>query len=378
MNNLGVYIHIPFCVQKCLYCDFYSLPGALDKAKEYIDKACGQSEQLSAFCRDRVCDSIYVGGGTPSILPPEEISRLIGTVRRCFGATETCEITVECNPGTVSRESFEVYKSCGVNRISLGVQSYRDETLARIGRIHRFSDALDAVDAAHAAGIGNVSCDLMYALPGQTEREIVDAFERLSARGIRHVSLYGLKIEENTPFAGMKLRLPDEEEQAKTYLSSVALFEKHGFYQYEISNFAVRGYESRHNLRYWNREEYLGIGPAAHSFFDGVRFCSGRDLEGYLANGDFTLSSPFYVEKERISQKEAREEELMLSLRLTSGYSLDLLYANTANRKQCELYVHQLMRSGLAVVSDGRLILTPEGMLVSNSVISDLLLLYGA
>ena len=375
MNKLGLYIHIPFCRRKCAYCDFYSLSGAAEAAGPYIEKVCGQLKSLSALCVDRVCDTVYIGGGTPTILPTALIERLVGCIRENYAIPPDPEITIEANPATVTEESLMRFRAAGINRISFGVQTRNDDTLERIGRLHTFDEACASVELARKAGFDNVSADLMYALPGQRADEIARAYRALKDLGVKHFSLYGLKIEENTPFGKDKsLVLPDEDAQCALYLQSVENFEKDGYIQYEISNFALQGYESRHNLRYWTREEYLCFGPAAHSFFNGERFAIPRDFEGYLRCEDFSPDSPIYTDRRKIGAAEAREEELMLSLRLTRGYPLEALFERAHDRKKTERYLSDLERNLLAVRAEGRFSLTPRGMLLSNSIISDLLL----
>ena len=376
MNNLGLYIHIPFCLQKCRYCDFYSLPCGRETGEAYIEKVCGQIDTLSALCVGRNVDTVYIGGGTPSILDPRCIVRLMKKIGERFSLMRDAEITIEANPATVSAQALEAYRAAGINRISFGVQSYDDETLHRIGRLHSFADALDSIGTARDAGFENISADLMYALPGQKDDEIENAFRALLPLGITHISLYGLKIEENTPFGRDKtLILPDEDAQCAAYLSAVELFEKQGFAQYEISNFARPGFESRHNLRYWRREEYLGFGPAAHSFFGGVRFSIGRDLKKYMACEDFSLSSDIYENKQSVDAEEAFSEELMLLLRLKAGFPRDRFLARVKDRTYAERYLQMLEKNGLCGLTGENFALTPRGMLVSNSIISDLQLL---
>ena len=377
MNKLGLYIHIPFCRSKCAYCDFYSLPGALDRAEDYINALCRQFVDLSAFCACKTVDSVYIGGGTPSILDPRLTERILSCVQSNYRLDDDCEITTEANPATVSMEALKDYLSFGINRVSFGVQTSSDKTLARIGRAHTFAQALSSVCDARLAGFENLSADLIYGLPLQGRNEIPAAIDALIRAGVAHISLYGLKIEPNTPFGKRKdldQILPGEDEQCGVYLNAVEQMEKHGVLQYEISNFARPGFESRHNLRYWTREEYLGFGPGAHSFFEGVRFCLERDLEAYMSEYDFSLSSDVYKEKKRITEREAFEEGLMLSLRLTRGFETQKLLSACSDPSAADAYLSALEKGGLMRVFGERFALTPRGMLVSNSIISDLLL----
>ena len=374
MNKLGLYIHIPFCIQKCFYCDFYSLPGREDRMERYIDALI---RQLDALKSTPIVDTVYIGGGTPSLLPTELLAKLLETVFADYNVENDAEITIEANPATVEaeEETMHCYREIGINRISFGVQSSDDLLLRRIGRRHNFAEAVASINAAKRAGFENISADLMYALPGQTADQFLQSINDLAALEIPHISMYGLKIEENTPFGRDKtLVLPDEEEQCTMYLKGVELLASRGYKQYEISNFAKDGFRSRHNLRYWKRKEYLGFGPSAHSFFENCRFSIGRDLENYCSCTDFSLSSPIYREKQWIGEEEAEEEELLLSLRLTDGLSEERYLSRTKQKTTAKNYLDAAEKAGYIRRNNGNFFLTPKGMLVSNTVISDLML----
>lgn len=374
MNKIGLYIHVPFCIQKCLYCDFYSLSGREDRMERYIDAIV---RQLNALKSTRVVDTVYIGGGTPSMLPIALLEKLLKAVFANYNIESRAEITLEANPATVEAEddTFCRYRALGINRISFGVQSSDDFLLKRIGRKHNFAEAVESINAAKCAGFENISADLMYALPGQTTEGFLKSLSVLAALEIPHISMYGLKIEDNTPFGRDKtLVLPDEEEQCAMYLGGIELLAKFGYRQYEISNFAKDGFPSRHNLRYWKREEYLGFGPSAHSFFENYRFSVGRDLENYCACTDFSLSSPIYEEKQLIGMEEAKEEELLLALRLTEGFSEEQYLAHAERKMNARNYLDNAEKTGYIKRNDGNFFLTPKGMLVSNTIISDLML----
>ncbi len=376
MNNLGLYIHIPFCQRKCNYCDFYSLSGCLELQEEYIAAVTRQLEALSGTCRDKVVDSIYVGGGTPSLIRPMLLKRLLERIRENYRVDSQAEVTVEANPATVYEEGLGVYLEAGINRISFGIQSCNDRTLQRLGRLHGFDEAEKSVILARRAGFVNISGDLMYALPGQTCEQFLLDVQKVASLPLTHISMYGLKVEENTPFGrDGTLSLPGEEEQCEMYLEGTKQLASFGFSQYEISNFSRKGYESRHNLKYWTRDEYLGFGPSAHSFFENTRFFLPRDLKKYLSAGDYTLSSPLYEGRQKISFREAEEEEVLLSLRMTRGCSVALLDRIVSEKNALSRYLRMLEKEGLATVKENCLGFTPRGMLLSNSIISDLLLL---
>ena len=301
------------------------------------------------------------------MFPTELLLEIIDTLKEHFRFAPLPEWTIEANPGTVTLEMLGALRRAGIKRISFGVQSSDDKLLSQIGRVHRYSDAVEAVYLAKTAGFDNISVDLMYALPAQTVEGVLCDIEQVTSLPVSHISFYGLKVEKNTPFGrDPYLVLPKEEEQCAMYLRGVELLAQKGYLQYEISNFAKDGLYSRHNLRYWRREEYLGFGAAAHSFFENVRFSAPRDLTAYCALDDFSLQSEFYSQS-TVDEQEAFEEELMLSLRTSDGYAIAFL------PPQSKGYVTQLLMAEYATLADGKLRLTPKGMLVSNAIISDLL-----
>lgn len=366
-KNLGIYIHVPFCAQgKCPYCDFYSVAATGELKEKYITAVKRDIKNWSAKAADRTVDTVYFGGGTPSLLG-EGLARLLEYVRENFTLDNNAEITFEANPAGVSYELFFLLRQAGFNRLSLGMQSAIPRELEFLGRRHTPQKVEQAVSDAKRAGFDNISLDLMLCVPEQTKislRKSVDFAANLSPH---HISAYLLKIEEGTRFYKVKhiLNLPDDDAQAEMYLEACDALESHGYKQYEISNFAFPGYESRHNLKYWNCDEYLGFGPSAHSFFDGKRFYLKRGLNDYFENykpvddGD---GGTF-------------EEYVMLHLRLSEGinetelfkrYGRDFSYFGTNK-------ISALKGAGLLKSARGRLFLTQKGFLVSNSVISELL-----
>ncbi len=364
--SLGLYIHVPFCRQKCPYCDFYSLCD-LSLKKDYVSVLIKAIEFYSD--KNRIVDSVYFGGGTPSILFPDEIKKVLDAVRNNFNLKDA-EITLEANPSSVSGDYFEKLLNVGVNRLSLGVQSLNDSELNILGRLHDAKTAENAIKVAKAAGFENISADLMIGISKQTDESLVQSIEGLSECEVNHISSYLLKIEEGTPYfkAADSLNLPDDDETAQRYLLAVESLEKFGYKQYELSNFSKVGFESRHNLKYWRLEDYLGLGPAAHSFYKGKRFYFERDLASFITmakNGVFTPTVD-----ERVDLK---EEYIMLSLRLSDGLSL-------LRAKEFEIDVNELLRrvkgfiDANYMVFDGeRLFFTPKGFLVSNAIIARLI-----
>lgn len=317
-------------------------------------------------------DSIYFGGGTPSLLPPEIISELAVSLRKYFHVTNDCEITLEMNPGTSDYDAMRIYLESGVNRLSVGCQSADNDELRMLGRIHTFEDFCQTVDDAKRAGFTNISADLMMALPGQDIKSLMQSIDKIVHTEPKHISVYGLKIEKGTWFDQHKEQLcfPDEDTESELYLTTVANLEKYGYDQYEISNFAQKGYESRHNLKYWNSMPYLGFGPAAYSYFENKRYGYTRDLKGYIEATRTLHFDPIRFDEENLSYEELQEEKILLGLRLKKGIATsEFTFDNSVGG-----YVQTLIENGLAVYDEGRLSLTPRGMLLDNYITSELLL----
>ena len=339
----GLYFHIPFCFNKCPYCDFYSVKYCESESRNYVKRVIEKIKKYSGEF-----DTVYFGGGTPSAIPPELIGEILNASKEQFIIDENSEITVECNPKKELREIFEKYASYGINRISLGMQSAVDKERFALGRSAGRAEVERAVNAAKNAGIENVSLDLMLGIPNQTEESLTESLDFIDKMKVQHISAYMLKIEKDTRFYEMRdrLSLPDEDIVTELYLKTVKSLGELGFKQYEISNFAKDGYESRHNLKYWRLIPYLGIGKSAHSFWNGKRFYYDVDFN-LIPDGDGGSD----------------EERIMLSLRLNEGIDKSLL------KKPYE----QFIKMGLMGENKDRVYLTPEGMLVSNTIISELI-----
>ena len=364
---LGLYIHIPFCKAKCAYCDFYSLAHSEEKMDAYTAALLRHLEEVAPRAAGMQVDTVYFGGGTPSYLGTARLIRILQTVQRRYDVTRDAEITLEANPDSAGDwRALRKLRRAGFNRLSLGVQSTDDELLRRIGRVHTYEQVQQAVTAARKAKLTNLSLDLIYGLPGQTmedwQRTLADAV----ALGPEHLSCYGLKLEEGTPLWQQRqaLTLPDDDAQADMYLYTVAALSEAGYGQYEISNFARAGRESRHNLKYWRMQEYAGFGPGAHSDFGGVRYGYVRDLDAYIA-GRLVLA-----EAETDGTLARDFEYVMLSLRTAEG--IDRRTFENRYRQRFEamerLFV-QYEQAGLAQRTEGGWRLTPRGFLVSNSII---------
>ena len=374
---LGIYVHVPFCRSKCQYCDFYSVTEKHDKLLDgYLDAICAHIKESGALAPAYKVDTIYFGGGTPSFFGADGIATILTCIRRNFDVDMNAEITFEANPDSISDPLLKRLRAEGFNRVSLGIQSDDDEMLKRLGRPHTYAQAVQAFHRCRKAGFKNVSIDLMYGLPGQTIRGWKQTLNNVLQLMPDHVSCYGLKVEEGTPLYAVKdiVNLPDDDLQADMYLAAVDMLRERGYRQYEISNFARKGLYSRHNMKYWTGGEYLGFGPSASSDFADKRFTLIRDLPGYI-NGIKNYGEVM-EDVQDIPLRERAGEYLMLRLRTSSGirkdeyermFMLPFAPLEEVLRKHMSYYYVNWNE-------DGRWSLTPKGYLVSNSIISDLLL----
>lgn len=363
----GIYIHVPFCASKCPYCDFYSLADTDGHLKDTYVEALVREMRKKAGAH---ADTLYFGGGTPALLGGERLEKLVGEARECFSLPREAEITLEANPADDLEETFSRFSAAGGNRLSLGMQSSSPTVLRSLGRRHTPADVQRTVADARAAGIQNISLDIMLAVPGQNEENIRNDVEVCASLGVGHVSAYILKIEPNTSYYAQKetLCLPDEDQTAEMYLKAVQQLEKAGFLQYEISNFAVPGFESRHNLKYWNAEPYLGFGPAAHSFFDGKRYAYPRDIGAFMDG-----NMPIYEEDSEIPAG-GEAEYAMLRLRLKEGLKKQDFFERFSKPLPAEWQEAATCLPRALVKTDAYGIsLTQEGFLVSNVLISRIL-----
>lgn len=361
-NPIGLYIHIPFCNGKCPYCDFYSVSPENETVKKYVDALCREIDKA-----DRIYDTVYFGGGTPSLIGSDNIAKILSHIRK----TDGCEVTVECNPSDTGSESssfdFSLIAGSGVNRISMGLQSADNSERKILGRRGGCDDVERAIKRAKEAGINNISLDLMLAIPNQTAESLEKSVEFCKSSGATHISAYILKIEECTPFYRIKdsLALPDEDETCDLYLNAVSLIEKAGYKQYEISNFSLNGFESRHNLKYWRSEEYLGIGASAHSFVNGKRFYYERSIDAFIS-GNPPVDDGFGGDE---------EEYIMLALRLCEGLDFSKFKEKFGHpiSESIKAKASMLEKHGLVNIDENRISLTVNGFLVSNQVIVNLI-----
>lgn len=375
---LGIYIHVPFCRSKCTYCDFYSLTDKDDRLMDnYLDAVCTHIKETGALAPGYQVDTVYFGGGTPSFFGADGMATILTAIRRSFDVYQDAEITFECNPDSVSAKLLQRLRNEGFTRVSLGVQTDDDKLLKRLGRPHNYEQVLNAVKKIRRAGFKNLSLDLIYGLPGQTLGSWEATLQNVLSLEPEHISCYGLKVEEGTPLYTTRdyENLPDDDTQADMYLAAVEILRRKGYRQYEISNFAKRGLESRHNLKYWTGGEYLGFGPDASSDFAGKRFKTIRDVHGYI-DGIFNKGTVL-EDVQEIPIRERAGEYLMMRLRTTYGISgpeYEKLFLLPFGK--LEAYLENCRQHGQALRGDGgRWRLTPEGFLLSNSILTDLLTL---
>ena len=375
VKPLGLYIHIPFCKSKCIYCDFYSLPRAEDRMDRYVSALCRQLAEIAQRTTAHTVDSVYLGGGTPSYLGEKRLRHILKTVKKHYHLSRDAEITLEANPDSAGDwRALRSLRRAGMNRLSLGVQSADDGLLRTLGRPHTFAQAEEAAAAARRARIRNLSLDLIYGLPGQDLTGWKDTLERAAALEPEHLSCYGLKVEEGTPLWDMqeKMDLPDDDAQADMYLWTVERLGALGYEQYEISNFARPGRASRHNMKYWTLCEYAGFGPGAHSDLGDVRYAYLRSLDTYCAGVEAGVS--VLESNEHIPSRERDIEYVMLGLRLTQGISRQ----EFENRYRLpfapiQSVLERFRATGHAALAGERWRLTPEGFLVSNQIIGQAL-----
>lgn len=349
---LGLYIHIPFCAVKCGYCDFYSLNYNRNTVEEYVEYLCSKLKSI-----DRVFDTVYFGGGTPSIIGGDNLTKILSFVNH----TENAEITVEVNPRSFEKDFFRKISKAGFNRVSIGMQSGDDEELKLLTRKHNCSDVKETVESAKKAGIDNISLDLMIGIQNQTPASLKKTLDFAIGLDVNHLSCYMLRIEENTPFSAMNLNLPNDDSVADMYLFLCKYLKENNFNQYEISNFAKDGFESKHNLLYWNLDEYIGLGPSAHSFVDNKRYYYSDDINLFLSG------------KESIYSQDGGDlyDYIMLGLRLNKGISLDYIKDGVYEEfgKKADKYI----KLGYGTIENGRFKLNEKGFLIQNTILTDLL-----
>ncbi|RSD22726.1 radical SAM family heme chaperone HemW [Mesobacillus subterraneus] len=367
----AAYIHIPFCHHICHYCDFNKVFMKGQPVDEYLSSMEKEME-LTIKGNKQTLETVFVGGGTPTALNENQLEKLVSAINRQLKTDGNTEYTFEANPGDLSKEKLSILKNAGVNRLSFGVQTFNDDLLQRIGRSHRAKDVFASIENARAAGFENISIDLIYSLPGQTKQDVIDSIQTALGLGLVHYSGYSLIIEPKTVFYNLmqkgKLPLPGEDAEAEMYVALMEQMEQNGLKQYEISNFAVPGYESKHNLTYWNNEEYYGFGAGAHGYVNGIRQSNFGPLKKYmdpLTRGELPI-----MDFHKVTVEEQMEEEMFLGLRKTEGVSIRQ-FQEKYNRDLLQFFGQQIEEwssKGLLEMDDERIFLTREGRLLGNEV----------
>ena len=372
-SPMEIYIHIPFCIRKCDYCDFLSGPSEPEEQADYVQALLREIQAVEEG-EGRSVSSIFIGGGTPSVLDERLLGDILREIRNRFKMEEDAEITIEVNPGTANIGKLQAYREMGINRLSIGLQSPEDRELKILGRIHNYGQFLETYQEARTVGFDNINIDLMSAIPDQTYEGWVKNLRTVAELEPEHISAYSLIVEEGTPFAARKLNLPDEDTEYNMYEATAQILKEYGFEQYEISNYARKGRECRHNVGYWTRQDYLGFGLGASSLYGKERFANTADMKKYLENS----KNP-----EKIREKEpslTREDEMaefmFLGLRMTQGVSKKEFqeYFGTAIENIYGEVLKKYKKQGLLLEESGRIFLSREGIHVSNAVMADFLL----
>ena len=381
-KKLELYVHIPFCEKKCLYCDFLSFSAEDDLHKAYVDKLIEEIRVQAKNYSDYQISSIFIGGGTPSVIKAVYISNIMSAIYEAFIVESLAEVTIECNPGTVDIDKLLVYKQSGINRISVGLQSSVDKELQHLGRVHTYADFLYSYEKIRESGYKNVNIDLMSALPWQTLDSWKSTLKKVVMLKPEHISAYSLIIEEGTEFSkiygspeGRKF-LPTEEVERDMYHSTIDILKNYGYERYEISNYAKPGYESKHNIGYWTGEEYLGFGIGASSYVYGRRFHVEKDIKKYLDINMKRDIMPLYQNIHELSTKEKMEEFMFLGLRLTKGVLVTDFY-DRFGMELIDIFEKPIQKNisfGLLKYENLYLRLTDKGLDLSNRVMGDFLL----
>ncbi|MCI8616915.1 MAG: oxygen-independent coproporphyrinogen III oxidase [Clostridia bacterium] len=370
--ELGIYIHIPFCVKKCDYCDFVSYSNKFDLQEEYVKKIIEEIEDNRILIEENNINTIYIGGGTPSSIKPELIRNILDKIYKIakIESTENIEITIEVNPGTVTKNNLQMYKDCGINRLSIGLQSTNNQILKTIGRIHNYEQFLNTYNWATEVGFENINVDLMLGLPGQTISDLKESLNNIINLKPQHISVYSLIIEEGTEIEGKInkgiLKLPDEEAERNQYRYVKDYLELNLYKHYEISNFAQKGYESKHNMNCWEQKQYIGIGLAAHSYINGCRYSNTNDMDLYLKN----KSKDVKTIHEEQDIEDMKKEYMLLGLRKLEGVSISK-FKKKFGENPIYLFRNELQRlveENLIIIDLDNIRLTNKGLDLANLV----------
>ncbi len=375
MNKPGIYIHIPFCIKKCNYCDFNSFSANSDAQNEYTATLVNEIKSFKNY-ESIEADSIFIGGGTPTLLSDENLEKIISALKESVAFAPDTEFTIECNPKTANLKKFRLLKELGVNRLSLGVQSLCDATLKTLGRVHNVKDFLECYAAAKIAGFENINFDLMFAIPNQSQKNWEKTVKTAIKFEPAHISAYGLQLEENTYFYEHQNQylFPSDEQNRQMYNFLVDYLEESGYLQYEISNFAKEGFSCRHNLKYWNLTDYIGFGLGSSSFYKGVRYQNPEKTEDYLKFAQNFV--PLWEQNPAESEKDLISEYMFLGLRLNKGIK-GSDFEEKFNRSMFDIYpdaIEKNIKLGLLNYEGDRIFLSPKGFDLANSVMSDFIL----
>ncbi|MGI6095845.1 MAG: radical SAM family heme chaperone HemW [Lachnospiraceae bacterium] len=377
-QEMGLYLHIPFCMQKCAYCDFLSWADSPQKQEMYVQALVKEIQSYKEMAENYRVPTVFLGGGTPSILASEQTARIMEALHEVFSIEQDAEITTEANPGTVDKEKLCTYRSCGMNRISFGLQSAEEADLKMLGRIHSWETFLESYEMARNTGFSNMNVDLISAIPGQSAEAWRKNLEKVTALEPEHISAYSLIVEEGTPFYEMQekgvLSLPDEEEERQMYEDTGTMLQEAGYQQYEISNYAKPGMECRHNCSYWKRKNYLGLGLGSASLLENRRFHNTRDWTVYMENSGHPVR--MREEEEVLSVQEQMEEFMFLGLRMTDGISGSRFYQLYGKTVE-EVYgpvIDKYETMGFLGRAGDRIFLSRAGISVSNVILSEFLL----
>ena len=376
IKELGIYVHIPFCKQKCYYCDFISYANSDKKVEEYIEalKKEIKEESKNINKEEYIINTIYIGGGTPSFINEKYISEIVYEIKENYNVKKEAEITIEVNPGTVNEEKLKEYKNAGINRLSIGLQSTKNELLKEIGRIHTYEEFLNCYNLARKVKFENINVDLMLGLPNQTLEDIEETLREIINLEPQHISFYSLIVEENTPIEKLieqgKITLPNEELERKMYWNAKKILEENNYIHYEISNFAKKGYESKHNLNCWNQKEYLGFGVASHSYLKNKRYCNTNCIEEYCKNVNDKNRNKNRTICEIQNEEEKKKEYMLLGLRKIEGINIqefkNKFIENPIYKFHKEL--EKLVNENLIEIDLNRIKLTNKGLDFANLV----------
>ena len=376
-RSLGIYVHIPFCIRKCNYCDFCSFPSGDEEKSAYVSALTKNIHELSDKFSDRIVDSIFFGGGTPTCLNADQLCSILETIKCHYNVDPDAEITTECNPATADYTYMASLKSGGFNRLSLGVQSANDNELKLLGRLHNFSDFEKTYNSAIRSGFSNINLDIMFGIPDQTEASFENTLRKIISLSPTHISAYSLKIEPNTRFYKERasLTLPGEDSEYNMYKQAYDILGQNGYGHYEISNYAMAGFESKHNLKYWNCDDYIGFGISAHSCIGRNRYSTISSIDAYIGSILQNNYSDIYSLEESLSPESFSEEYIMMRMRLRDGLSKDEYYqkfSHPLNKKYIDR-MSRFIKSGHIINSDNRYCFSLDGMYISNYILSEIL-----